>query len=683
MDLSQAIAQLLHREERNRADHSANDNGKLADIINQIAKLASGSKGAQTESKDIFAQLAIAARSGQSEIFQELVKAEQQQPSQEPTLLMAAVMANQREVVQALIAAGADVNAEINQFFEFNALNLAVSDENIAIAQVLLKAGADPNSMNASPGMAPIVSAIKKNNTDLVRLLLQYQASVQFNTGFKILVEAANQNNPELIQLLLDAGCDVNESDYQGSALAQACSYCHVETIKVLLSAGATFSTSGEDLMAIFRSRFLLRQLIGEQADPTLQIPAAIQAFIDAGADLDVRDQWMTTAVSSAISFGHGEVLNMLLTGGASPNLKGKIPNILAIEQQDLRPLLAHYNQPTSPLHLAAVFGQTEMAQMLIAAGAVVNTIDEEGRSPIDIAIKEGHQAIVQLLEQAGATVPAGATQFSADALLGAAKQGNLEVLRSALEAGIDPNTSEPNAGRSQRHKTALMFAAEAGHVEAVELLIEHGADVNRHDRPGKKLGRTPLMCAATSDDADLVRLLLEAGAIVDAQDKRGQTALFYAVEEESAAAVEVLLEFGADPHKQCWDGTAFEQATYADEAIAQLIMAADQKHTSPASSAAREEMLRSAAFDGNASRVRDLIQQGVDVNAADNDGGWTALMFGAAKGHVTIVQLLIAAGANVRHKSTEGQTARTEAKRWGHKEVVALLLDAGALTHR
>jgi uncharacterized protein len=112
------------------------------------------------------------------------------------------------------------------------------------------------------------------------------------------------------------------------------------------------------------------------------------------------------------------------------------------------------------------------------------------------------------------------------------------------------------------------------------------------------------------------------------------------------------------------------------------LIMAADQKHTSPASGAAREEMLRSAAFDGNASRVRDLIQQGVDVNAADKDG-WTALMSGAARGHVTIVQLLIAAGANVRHKSTQGQTARTEAKRWGYKEVVEILLDAGALTHR
>jgi ankyrin repeat protein len=322
MDLSQAIANLLNNE-----TPQTNSGGNLSDVIDQVFRLSSGRKAAE-DGTEVFAPLREAAQSGQTTIFQELVKAEQLRESKEPTLLMSAVMANQIEVVQALVAAGADVNAEINRGFEFNALNLAVSDENIAIAQVLLAAGADPNSMNDSPGMAPIVRAVKKNNLALVQLLLEYQASVKFSTNFKILVEAADYNNPELIQLLIDAGCDVNEKDYQGSALAQACSYCHVEVIKILLLAGATFSTLGEDLMAIFRSPFLLKRLFGEQADPTLQIPAAIQAFIDAGADLDICDQWMTTAVSSAISFGHKEVLNMLLTGGASPNHKGNTKSI-------------------------------------------------------------------------------------------------------------------------------------------------------------------------------------------------------------------------------------------------------------------------------------------------------------------------------------------------------------------
>jgi ankyrin repeat protein len=207
---------------------------------------------------------------------------------------------------------------------------------------------------------------------------------------------------------------------------------------------------------------------------------------------------------------------------------------------------------------------------------------------------------------------------------------------------------------------------------------MEFGADVNLSDRAGKKLGRTPLMYAAEGDNADLVQLLLEAGAIVDAQDKRGQTALFYAVEEEAIEAIEVLLEFGADPYKQSWDGTPFEHATYGDPEIAKLLMAVTQEENNVASNAAREEMLRSAAFDDNAELVHNLIQQGVNVSAADDHGtGWTALMFAAAKGNATIVQLLIAAGADVSYKSASGQSALGEAKNWKNKEIIDLLKSA------
>ena len=679
MDLNQAIAKLLSQKDDTQLQDST-----LSETIGQIVQLVSGNQstqaGSNQDAEAVFAQLAEAARSGQQGIFQELIEAEQQNPPTEgTTLLIAAVMADRLEVVNALISAGADVNAKIKQFFEFNALSFAIKNENLAIAKALLEAGADPNWSNASPAIAPLTEAINQNNVELVRLLLDYQASIKFETRFDPLVKAAQQDNPELIQLLLEAGCSPNTSDSSGSPLSQACSRCHVETIKTLLAAGAN---PGTELLRIFGAPFLAEQmsgLLGEQPDPTPKIPLAIQAFIDAGADLDVQGQDGTTALTLAISAGYLDVVNTLLGAGANPNLPGQLAYMMALQEPEMQPLMERYAQATPPLSLAAAFGNTEIVQLLIEGGADMDLTDEQGRSAIAIAIQEGHQEIVQLLEKAGARVSSDATTGSAEALLGAAKQSNVEILRSALAAGIDPNISEAPTGRQRRHKTALMYAAEGGHLEAVKMLVESGATVNLSDRPGKKLGKTPLMYAAEQDRANVVRFLLEAGATVDAQDKRGQTALFYAVQEESAAAVEVLLEFGADPHKKSWDGTPFEQTTYSSKKITQLVTAADRQKSSSTHKAARQEMLRSAAFDGNADLVRDLIHQGVNVNAADRDKGWTALIYGAAKGSLTVVQLLLAAGADVNLAATSGQTAVSEAAYWGHAEVLNLLISAGA----
>jgi uncharacterized protein len=679
MDISQAIGGFLAQGTKQSKQSST-----LSDAIEEVLDRVFGkAESSADDETDVFGQLAEAARSGNQSLFEELVAAEKQQTEDnEPSLLIASVMANQFEVVQALIAAGADVEARYKQFFEFNALSLAVSDERIEIAQALLEAGADPNWNNASPGLTPIVEAINKGNIELVRLLLAHHASTKFDTGFKLLVKAAEKGNPEIVRLLLEAGCNPNDSDHSGSALRQACIRCDVDTMRVLLEAGAEVPLQGDDVSAIFYAPFMAKQLaglLGEQPDPTPYIPQALQVVIDAGTNLNLQDQHKSTLLSSAVGFGHLEAMQILLKAGADPNLSGKVPNLLAIDQQELRPLIAKYSEPTHPLNLAAALGHLAMIQPLVDAGADINFRDEQGRSAIDIAIKEGHQAIVKLLRQAGAELSQGSEAVSADALLGAAKKGNVEILRSALEAGISPNASEAGVRQRQdRSKTALIFACEGGHLEAASLLIEFGADVNLSDRAGKKLGRTPLMYAAESDNADLVQLLLEAGAIVDAQDKRGQTALFYAVEEEAIEAIEVLLEFGADPYKQSWEGTPFEHATYGDPEIVKLLMAVTKEENNVASNAAREEMLRSAAFDDNAELVHNLIQQGVNVSAADDHGtGWTALMFAAAKGNTTIVQLLIAAGADVGYKSASGQSALGEAKSWKNKEIIDLLKSA------
>ena len=84
------------------------------------------------------------------------------------------------------------------------------------------------------------------------------------------------------------------------------------------------------------------------------------------------------------------------------------------------------------------------------------------------------------------------------------------------------------------------------------------------------------------------------------------------------------------------------------------------------------------AAKDGNLLRVKQLLEEGVDVNAK-NGFGWTALMVAAWNGHVEVVHALVGAGADLNAKDNDGWTALMGTAENGHVEVVRALLAAGA----
>ncbi|UCC99109.1 MAG: ankyrin repeat domain-containing protein, partial [Phycisphaerales bacterium] len=56
-----------------------------------------------------------------------------------------------------------------------------------------------------------------------------------------------------------------------------------------------------------------------------------------------------------------------------------------------------------TPLHCAARYGHKEVAELLIAKGAGVNARNNEGQTPLDIAVEEGRPEIVELLRKHGA----------------------------------------------------------------------------------------------------------------------------------------------------------------------------------------------------------------------------------------------------------------------------------------
>ncbi|MCT1867342.1 MULTISPECIES: ankyrin repeat domain-containing protein [Dermabacter] len=94
-----------------------------------------------------------------------------------------------------------------------------------------------------------------------------------------------------------------------------------------------------------------------------------------------------------------------------------------------------------------------------------------------------------------------------ARALMDAAREGNLDILRPAIEAGIPLNMQDADGN------TMLMLAAYHDHAALVKLLAEHGADVDLlNDR-----GQSPLAGAVFKGFDDVVAVLVEAGADPDA----------------------------------------------------------------------------------------------------------------------------------------------------------------------
>jgi ankyrin repeat protein len=98
----------------------------------------------------------------------------------------------------------------------------------------------------------------------------------------------------------------------------------------------------------------------------------------------------------------------------------------------------------------------------------------------------------------------------------------------------------------------------------------------------------------------------------------------------------------------------------------------------SPEEQKGLNRQLINAVKEGNLKKVIDLLENGADVNAKNNDG-YTALMTASREGHKEIVELLIKNGADVNVKNNDGGTALMYASSKGHKEIVELLIKNGA----
>lgn len=151
--------------------------------------------------------------------------------------------------------------------------------------------------------------------------------------------------------------------------------------------------------------------------------------------------------------------------------IAGNSPAVLAEIAADPTLLEAHSTDGWTPLHLAAFFGQAELANVLIERGANVNarSTNSMKNTPLHAAAAGGAVALIELLLKRGAAV--NATQEGGwTALHAAAQSGNRAIVEALLAHGADVNL------RAANNQLPLDLALLKGHQEIVELLEQLGA---------------------------------------------------------------------------------------------------------------------------------------------------------------------------------------------------------------
>ncbi|KAL0631449.1 hypothetical protein Q9L58_009681 [Maublancomyces gigas] len=605
------------------------------------------------------------------------------------TALQAAAGAGHNEIVELLLSTKAEVNAEPGEYHGRTALQAAAEGGHLGVVDRLLEKGAD---VNAAPskhkGRTALQAAAGGGHLKVVNRLLEKGADVNAKPSYDgrtALQAAAEGGHLEVVNRLLEKGAGVNAgpSDHGLTALQAAAEGGHLDVVNRLLEKGAGVNARPSDhgwtaLQAAAEGGYL----------------GVVDRLLEKGADVNAGPSKHKgrTALQAAAEGGHLDVVNRLLENGAGVNAGpsdhgrtalqaaaeggylGVVDRLLE-KGADVNAGSSKHKGRTA-LQAAADGGHLDVVDRLLEKGAGVNAGLSDGRTALQAAAASGHLDVVNRLLEKGAGVNARLSDHGRTALQAAAEGGYLGVVDRLLEKGADVN-----AGPS-KHKgsTALQAAAASGHLGVVDRLLEKGAHVNTE--PGWYHGRTALQAAAEGGHLDVVNRLLERGAHVNAGPSyHGLTALQAAAASGHLGVVGRLLEEEADVNaRPSYDGLTALQAAAEGGHLDVVNQLLEKGADVNAGLSDGRTALQAAAASGHLDAVDRLLEEGADVNAGLSDGR-TALQAAAASGHLDVVDRLLEKGADVNAGPSkyEGKTALQAAAASGHLGVVDRLLEKGA----
>ncbi|XP_058117079.1 kinase D-interacting substrate of 220 kDa isoform X3 [Anopheles coustani] len=352
-------------------------------------------------------------------------------------------------------------------------------------------------------GTTVLMIASGRGATHFVKELLARGADVQAQDldNWTALQFAAKAGHVGIVETLLDNGAELEHRDMGGwTALMWGSYKGHTGVVALLLQRGADVQAHGN---------YHLNPLLWASGRGHTDI---VRLLVNTGgAKVNVGDKYGTTPLVWACRKGNAEIVDVLLKAGANVDTAGMYS--------------------WTPLLVAVSGGYQECVTLLLERKPNVNALDKDGMTALSIACREGLTEIASALIGVGAYLNvqdrAGDTP-----LINAVKGGHRSVVEILMKRHVDVDI------QGKDKKTALYTAVEKGHTAIVKLILQSNPDLELSTKDGD----TPLLRAVRNRNLEIVQMLLERKAKVGATDKRGDTCLHVAMRARSKAIVEALL---------------------------------------------------------------------------------------------------------------------------------------------
>ncbi len=204
-----------------------------------------------------------------------------------------------------------------------------------------------------------------------------------------------------------------------------------------------------------------------------------INALLKNDVDINSKDNEGFTILIFAVMEGDAGTVKWLLDHGADPS--GGITDITA-------------------LHMAAQMGHNDIVTLLLAKGADKDALESSMQAtPMILAAAAGQTIAVKHLIFSGADKTKRDSSGMA-AIHYAASNGHVDVVKTLIEAGVDPNT----IGEENYLASPLHYATLKGHSSVVQCLVQSGANIDVKDIGGN----SPLMIAQEEKNNDIISAL-------------------------------------------------------------------------------------------------------------------------------------------------------------------------------